>query len=65
MRLIAPALGHLPMIALFVAAAAALNVSLVFIAANALTPKSGPLSTSGRFIAGNENAPSSAVRLAA
>lgn len=52
------------MIALFVAAAAALNVSLVFIAANALTPKNGPLSTSGRFIASNENAPS-AIRLAA
>jgi hypothetical protein len=52
------------MIALFVAAAAALNVSLVFIAANALTPKSGPISNSGRFTAGNENAPS-AIRLAA
>ncbi|WP_264049486.1 hypothetical protein [Methylobacterium flocculans] len=52
------------MIALLVLAAVALNVSLVFVAANALTPKNGPLSSSGRFIAGNENAPS-AARIAA
>ncbi|MCI9878744.1 MULTISPECIES: hypothetical protein [Methylobacterium] len=52
------------MIALLVVAAVALNVSLVFVAANVLTPKNGPLSNSGRFIVSNENAPSKA-RLAA
>ena len=52
------------MIALLVLAAVALNVSLVFVAANVLTPKNGPLSNSGRFIASNENAPST-IRLAA
>jgi hypothetical protein len=52
------------MIAILVVAAIALNVSLVFVAANVLTPKNGPLSNSGRFIASNENAPST-LRLAA
>ena len=52
------------MIALLVLAAVALNVSLVFVAANLLTPNNGPLSNSGRFIASNENAPA-AIRLAA
>lgn len=52
------------MIALLVVAAIALNVSLVFFAADALTPKNGPLSKSGRFIASNENA-ATAIRFAA
>lgn len=60
----ATVLEKAPMIALLVVAAAALNVSLVFVAANLLTPSNGPLSNSGRFIANNENAPST-IRLAA